>query len=463
MSTRGAERLTLRNGMSQLYGYIFCMLVSNTLTGMPLFGGALYLCGKLILVYGQIFRRNRRKYLPPYARKWGWVLAAMTALITVLLTGLYPASFESASLWVVFAMAALNLAVEAVSRLGSRIGNRLNGRSLTALILIQILLSGAAVLGDKRRQCHGESSHREEHKSLQLHACADAGHGVAAETVDVGLDEHVGQVDHASLHGRGKTVPDNISQAFMVHSDPAGLNPDAVAASEELCSDEHHAQDLRQDRRQCRPFHVHMEDGDEQDIQDNIGQGTGDQADERETAFSGSLQNADKHVVHDQGGCTGEIDLQISAGPVKHRVRCPHQAQDWRGDQNAEGGHQDAEQCAERNGGMHRLFCGLRMIGPDMPGNDDPGSGREPRHKTDHQVGIGSGGGDRGQGVSVEIVAHDQGIHGIVQLLKEIACKNRQGKSKHFSTDVPFRHQGVVLLHRSSDCRAPNVRSRTSL
>lgn len=144
MSTRGAERLTLRNGMSQLYGYIFCMLVSNTLTGMPLFGGALYLCGKLILVYGQIFRRNRRKYLPPYARKWGWVLAAMTALITVLLTGLYPASFESASLWVVFAMAALNLAVEAVSRLGSRIGNRLNGRSLTALILIQILLSGAA-------------------------------------------------------------------------------------------------------------------------------------------------------------------------------------------------------------------------------------------------------------------------------------------------------------------------------
>ena len=64
---------------------------------------------------------------------------------------------------------------------------------------------------------------------------------------------------------------------------------------------------------------------------------------------------------------------------------------------------------------MHRLFCGLRMIGPDMPGNDDPGSGREPRHKTDHQVGIGSGGGDRGQGVSVEIVAHDQGVHGIVE------------------------------------------------
>ena len=144
MDKRGADRLALRDAMSQLYGYIFCMLVSNTLTGMPLFGGALYLCGKLILVYGRIFRKNRRKFLPAYARKWGWVMAAVTALITALLTGLYPASFESASLWVVFAMAALNLAVEAVSGWAFTLGKRLSCRSRTALIAAQLLLSGAA-------------------------------------------------------------------------------------------------------------------------------------------------------------------------------------------------------------------------------------------------------------------------------------------------------------------------------
>ena len=71
-------------------------------------------------------------------------MAAVTALITALLTGLYPASFESASLWVVFAMAALNLAVEAVSGWAFTPGQRLSCRSRTALIAAQLLLSGAA-------------------------------------------------------------------------------------------------------------------------------------------------------------------------------------------------------------------------------------------------------------------------------------------------------------------------------
>ena len=89
--------LALGNAMSQLYGYIFCMLVSNALTGMPLFGGALYLCGRMILVYGNIYRKGNRRYLPGYVLKWSHALAAVNVILAVLLIGLYPASFESAS------------------------------------------------------------------------------------------------------------------------------------------------------------------------------------------------------------------------------------------------------------------------------------------------------------------------------------------------------------------------------
>lgn len=144
MKKRGMDWLALGTAMSQLYGYIFCMLVSNALTGMPLFGGALYLCGRMILVYGNIYRRVNRRFLPGYIRKCGPALAALNAVLAVLLIGLYPASFESASLWVIFAMAALNLAVDAASGRAFRLTGRLSGRGRIVLVTVQLLLTGAA-------------------------------------------------------------------------------------------------------------------------------------------------------------------------------------------------------------------------------------------------------------------------------------------------------------------------------
>ena len=55
--------MTISTAISQLYGYIYCMLLSSTLVGMPLFGGALYLCGRSVMVfaslYGKKSHRNR--------------------------------------------------------------------------------------------------------------------------------------------------------------------------------------------------------------------------------------------------------------------------------------------------------------------------------------------------------------------------------------------------------------------
>lgn len=144
MKTRGRYWQTIGNAVSQLYGYIFCMLVSNALTDMPLFGGALYLCGRMILVSGWVFSKSSRKLLPGNARKWGWALNLAIAVTAGLLIGLYPASFESAGLWVIFAMAALNLAVETLSGWAFRLVKSLSSRGRAALIGMQVLLTAAA-------------------------------------------------------------------------------------------------------------------------------------------------------------------------------------------------------------------------------------------------------------------------------------------------------------------------------
>ena len=59
----------LLTDMSSLYGYIYCMLISEGLSGMPLFGGALYMIGRVTTVFAQTFSPEEAIYLPK-ALRW---------------------------------------------------------------------------------------------------------------------------------------------------------------------------------------------------------------------------------------------------------------------------------------------------------------------------------------------------------------------------------------------------------
>ncbi len=146
-STTGRRLLWM--AISQLYGYIFCMLVSNVLVGMPLFGGALYLCGSAAEVLVSVYSKKNRKYLPAYTHRWGVVIACVLGVIGIVLMGLYPAGFQSPRVWVVFASVALCLCADGM---GARI-RRLRGtaqktgrRAWTATFLVQVAIIAAEAL-----------------------------------------------------------------------------------------------------------------------------------------------------------------------------------------------------------------------------------------------------------------------------------------------------------------------------
>ena len=149
MRERTSFRMPLSAAMSQLYGYIYCMLVSNIVVGMPLFGGALYLCGRACAVLYSVYRRKNRKYLPSYARVWGFLLGGVLIVLAVLLMGLYPAGFQSTKVWTVFAAVALCLCADAMAgrirKLKETAGNA-SRRAWTMTILFQLLLAGAATV-----------------------------------------------------------------------------------------------------------------------------------------------------------------------------------------------------------------------------------------------------------------------------------------------------------------------------
>ena len=74
---------TMLTAMSELYAYIFCMLVSRALVGMPIFGGALFMCARVGLAFIATFAGQTATYLPPRAKPWRRVLFAVLLLLDV--------------------------------------------------------------------------------------------------------------------------------------------------------------------------------------------------------------------------------------------------------------------------------------------------------------------------------------------------------------------------------------------
>ena len=147
MNGRAQNRWQLGAFLSQLFGYIYCMLISDTLLSMPLFGGALYLCGRAVLSYGMIYGNRNRRFLPGYVRKWSVALLAALFLVVLAIVVLQPRRIDSPLMWLMFAVSGLNLLVDMsvswMSRLGR--GNWTSSRgTLLGLCMLLMLSFGIA-------------------------------------------------------------------------------------------------------------------------------------------------------------------------------------------------------------------------------------------------------------------------------------------------------------------------------
>ena len=91
----------LLTDMSSLYGYIYCMLISEGLSGMPLYGGALYMIGRVTTVFAQTFSPEEAIYLPKALR---WMRIPLMILLLLCLVVLYPMSFGSTQMWLIFSV-----------------------------------------------------------------------------------------------------------------------------------------------------------------------------------------------------------------------------------------------------------------------------------------------------------------------------------------------------------------------
>ncbi|MBQ3486258.1 MAG: hypothetical protein IJA77_12240 [Clostridia bacterium] len=90
--------------LTSLYGYIYCMMAAQALTGVPIYGGALFMCGQVAAVFGQAFSPRTKRYLPPKLQPWRWVLLVLMLLLSLFLVILYPLTLKSPHMWLMFAL-----------------------------------------------------------------------------------------------------------------------------------------------------------------------------------------------------------------------------------------------------------------------------------------------------------------------------------------------------------------------
>lgn len=144
MIAKTAGKMPLWASITQLYGYIYCMILSNMLTDMPLFGGVLYLCGKAVIIFTRTIGKDR-KFLPAYTKRWMLFLLILLLGIGLLLAGLFPAGIDSPKVWILYAAVALCICAEANIERTSRImhaGEQPSKRAKTTGIIIQLLIMG---------------------------------------------------------------------------------------------------------------------------------------------------------------------------------------------------------------------------------------------------------------------------------------------------------------------------------
>ncbi|MEG2316811.1 MAG: hypothetical protein RSC91_11355, partial [Clostridia bacterium] len=100
-----------------------CTMLSSALGMLPIFGGAMFMNGRVGVSFTHLVMRGERKYLTRRMQLVSVCLTALMMLCTLVLVALYPVLLNSSGVWIVFTV------VLAIT-LRSTLGRRLVGRSM---------------------------------------------------------------------------------------------------------------------------------------------------------------------------------------------------------------------------------------------------------------------------------------------------------------------------------------------
>ena len=134
---------------------------------------------------------------------------------------------------------------------------------------------------------------------------------------------------------------------------------------------------------------------------------------------------------------------------MDHIRRGVHQPQHQRRGPDPHSGEHQAGGQSQHDGGMDSLAQLFPVFRPVILGDDHRSPGGQTAEKADQGVDDGAGAAHGGQGLLAHKVSHDERIHGVIQLLKQIAQHQRNGKGQQQPGNAAPGHVRIVFFFMS--------------
>ncbi len=218
------------------------------------------------------------------------------------------------------------------------------------------------------------------------------------------------------------------------------MHPVGLIHTHQTHKAERHADELREDGGQRCTAHTHLEHSDHHDIQNDVEHRGNDEVLQRVLAVTHRLHNAHAGIIEHQTQRAKKIDPDIGDGGSQHFRRRVHQDKDLGREQTAKDHDQhsggNAEGQRRMDGQLHPLF----ILRTEVAGDDHARTGEDAAEEADQHKDQAAGGADGGQRLIAQQIADDQGIGHIVELLKQVAQKQRQSEFNDFLSDRALCH-----------------------
>ena len=206
-------------------------------------------------------------------------------------------------------------------------------------------------------------------------------------------------------------------------------------------------------KRRCADSHAKT--CDKKEVQHNIDARGYDQINQRMAAVSYGLQDTDKNVIHYKAERTGKVGSEICNRLRQNIGRCSHQHQDFRCQIHTDRSQGKSCRKTKSHGRVNHLLQIFPVFRSVVPRDDDTGTHRDTIDEADHQKNQIARRADCRQRVAAKKVSHDQGICRVVQLLKQISEKQRDGKQDDLPGNTAFCHSCFALC--AHDTKPPFV------
>ena len=313
-----------------------------------------------------------------------------------------------------------------------------HGHSHPALHAVQ--LACAEILAHKGGGRHAEAHHRQDVETVNLHVRRKARHGRCTVAVHAGLHQHVGEGDDHVLDAGGQADADDAARHLAVGPDVPQRHAVIRLHPGQKPQRQHAGHQLADIGGKGRALHAHLQHRDEHQVQNDVRARRAGQIDERALGVACRIQDARRHVVHHAEQHAAEVDLHISHSVLQHLRRGVHPHQQAAGDQNAADGQHQAQDARNGKRGVHRDLRVLPVLRAQILRHHNARAHGHALAEPDQQKDGRPAGAHRGQRVAAQKVAHNDGVGGVVQLLKQVAQDQRHREQQDVFPDAALRH-----------------------